>query len=195
MVALIPQERRDLIDDYRAKGAIGYLIKPLRIASLIERVALAAGEGVDTRPVVANDERADTTPIAIGLRVLLAEDNPINALLAKSLLVRNGCHVVAVGNGAEALRAIQDAPYDLVLMDVHMPVMDGFEATRAIRALGGRFLEAPIIALTAAAMEEDRRACKNAGMNDFITKPLDPAMLSSVLERWTNASRQATFAA
>lgn len=195
VVALIPQERRDLIDDYRAKGAIGYLIKPLRIASLIERVALAAGEGVDTRPVVANDERADTTPIAIGLRVLLAEDNPINALLAKSLLVRNGCHVVAVGNGAEALRAVQDAPYDLVLMDVHMPVMDGFEATRAIRALGGSFLEIPIIALTAAAMEEDRRACKNAGMNDFITKPLDPAMLSSVLERWTNASRQATFAA
>lgn len=195
VVALIPQERRDLIDDYRAKGAIGYLIKPLRIASLIERVALAAGEGVDTRPVVANDERADTTPIAIGLRVLLAEDNPINALLAKSLLVRNGCHVVAVGNGAEALTAVQDAPYDLVLMDVHMPVMDGFEATRAIRALGGRYLEMPIIALTAAAMEEDRRACKNAGMNDFITKPLDPAMLSSVLERWTNASRQATFAA
>ncbi len=195
VVALIPQESRDLIDDYRAKGAIGYLIKPLRIASLIERVALAAGEGVDTRPVVANDERADTTPIAIGLRVLLAEDNPINALLAKSLLVRNGCHVVAVGNGAEALRAVQDAPYDLVLMDVHMPVMDGFEATRAIRALGGRYLEMPIIALTAAAMEEDRRACKNAGMNDFITKPLDPAMLSSVLERWTNASRQATFAA
>jgi signal transduction histidine kinase/CheY-like chemotaxis protein len=195
VVALIPQERRDLIDDYRAKGAIGYLIKPLRIASLIERVALAAGEGVDTRPVVANDERADTTPIAIGLRVLLAEDNPINALLAKSLLVRNGCHVVAVGNGSEALRAVQEAPYDLVLMDVHMPMMDGFEATRAIRAMGGRFLEMPIIALTAAAMEEDRRACKNAGMNDFITKPLDPAMLSSVLERWTNASRQATFAA
>lgn len=195
VVALIPQERRDLIDDYRAKGAIGYLIKPLRTASLIERVALAAGEGADTRPVVANDERADTTPIAIGLRVLLAEDNPINALLAKSLLVRNGCHVVAVGNGAEAFAALQDAPYDLVLMDVHMPVMDGFEATRAIRALGGRFLETPIIALTAAAMEEDRRACKNAGMNDFITKPLDPAMLSSVLERWTNATRQATFAA
>jgi CheY-like chemotaxis protein len=195
VVALIPQERRDLIDDYRAKGAIGYLIKPLRIASLIERVALAAGEGADTRPVVANDERADTTPLAIGLRVLLAEDNPINALLAKSLLVRNGCHVVAVGNGAEAFAALQEAPYDLVLMDVHMPVMDGFEATRAIRALGGRFLETPIIALTAAAMEEDRRACKNAGMNDFITKPLDPAMLSSVLERWTNATRQATFAA
>lgn len=195
VVALIPQERRDLIDDYRAKGAIGYLIKPLRIASLIARVALAAGEGEDTRPVVANDERANATPLAIGLRVLLAEDNPINALLAKSLLVRNGCHVVAVGNGAEALTAVQDAPYDLVLMDVHMPAMDGFEATRAIRALGGRFLETPIIALTAAAMEEDRRACKSAGMNDFITKPLDPAMLSSVLERWTNAARQATFAA
>ena len=80
-------------------------------------------------------------------------------------------------------------------MDVHMPVMDGFEATRAVRAMGGRVAQTPIIALTAAAMEEDRRACKNAGMDDFITKPLDPAMLSSVLERWTKPTRQATFAA
>ncbi|GIU67051.1 hybrid sensor histidine kinase/response regulator [Candidatus Phycosocius spiralis] len=195
VIALIPQERRDLIDDYRAKGAIGYLIKPLRAASLIERVALAAGEGIDTRPVLANDERADTTPLAIGVRVLLADDNPINALLAKSLLMRNGCHVMAVGDGAEAVAALQDAPYDLVLMDVHMPVMDGLEATKALRALGGRFAQTPIIALTAAAMEEDRRACKQAGMDDFISKPLDPAMLSSVLERWTNSPRQATFAA
>jgi signal transduction histidine kinase/CheY-like chemotaxis protein len=195
VIALIPQERRDLIDDYRAKGAIGYLIKPLRAASLIERVAIAAGEGADTRPVIANDERADTTPLALGVRVLLADDNPINALLAKSLLMRNGCHVDSVGNGAEAVAAMQDAPYDLVLMDVHMPVMDGYEATRALRALGGRFAETPIIALTAAAMEEDRRACKQAGMDDFITKPLDPALLSSVLERWTNGPRQATFAA
>ncbi|GBF58755.1 signal transduction histidine-protein kinase BarA [Candidatus Phycosocius bacilliformis] len=195
VVALIPQERRDLIEDYRAKGAIGYLIKPLRIASLIERVELAAGAVIDQRPATATDERADAMPLAIGLRVLLAEDNPINALLAKSLLMRNGCHVVTVGNGAEAVTALQDAPYDLVLMDVHMPVMDGFEATRAVRAMGGRVAQTPIIALTAAAMEEDRRACKNAGMDDFITKPLDPAMLSSVLERWTKPTRQATFAA
>jgi signal transduction histidine kinase/CheY-like chemotaxis protein len=195
LVALIPQEKRDLIETYRADGAAGYLIKPLRQESLIERVALAAGETVDARPVAANDERADAAPKVLGLRILLAEDNPVNALLAKSLLKRNGCHVDAVGNGAEAIAALETAPYDLVLMDVHMPVMGGFEATRAIRAKGGRMAATPIVALTAAAMEEDRRACKAAGMDDFITKPLDPDMLSSVLERWTKDQRQATFAA
>jgi CheY-like chemotaxis protein len=129
------------------------------------------------------------------LRVLLAEDNPVNALLAKSLLKRNGCDVMAVGNGAEAVAALEAAPYDLVLLDVHMPVMDGFEAVRAIRAKGGRIGRTPVIALTAAAMEEDRRACHAAGMDDFITKPLDPERLSTVLERWTKATRQAIFAA
>jgi signal transduction histidine kinase/CheY-like chemotaxis protein len=195
LVALIPQEKRDLIETYRADGAAGYLIKPLRQESLIERVAIAAGETVDARPVAANDERANAAPKVLGLRILLAEDNPVNALLAKSLLKRNGCHVDAVGNGAEAIAALETAPYDLVLMDVHMPVMGGFEATRAIRAKGGRMGATPIVALTAAAMEEDRRACKAAGMDDFITKPLDPDMLSSVLERWTKDQRQATFAA
>jgi signal transduction histidine kinase/CheY-like chemotaxis protein len=195
LVALIPQEKRDLIETYRADGAAGYLIKPLRQESLIERVALAAGETVDARPVAANDERANAAPKILGLRILLAEDNPVNALLAKSLLKRNGCHVDAVGNGAEAIAALETAPYDLVLMDVHMPVMGGFDATRAIRAKGGRMAATPIVALTAAAMEEDRRACKAAGMDDFITKPLDPDMLSSVLERWTKDQRQATFAA
>jgi signal transduction histidine kinase/CheY-like chemotaxis protein len=195
LVALIPQEKRDLIETYRADGAAGYLIKPLRQESLIERVALAAGETVDERPVAANDERADAAPKVLGLRILLAEDNPVNALLAKSLLKRNGCHVDTVGNGAEAIAALEAAPYDLILMDVHMPVMGGFDATRAIRAKGGRAGTTPIVALTAAAMEEDRRACKAAGMDDFITKPLDPDMLSSVLERWTKDQRQATFAA
>jgi signal transduction histidine kinase/CheY-like chemotaxis protein len=195
LVALIPQEKRDLIETYRADGAAGYLVKPLRQESLIERVAIAAGEAVDERPVAANDERANAAPKKLGLRVLLAEDNPVNALLAKSILARNGCHVDAVGNGAEAVAALEAAPYDLVLMDVHMPVLDGFDATRAIRLKGGRVAATPIIALTAAAMEEDRRACKAAGMNDFITKPLDPDMLSSVLERWTKDQSQATFAA
>ena len=195
LVALIPQEKRDLIETYRADGAVGYLIKPLRQESLIERVALAAGETVDARPVAANDERADASPKSLGLRILLAEDNPVNALLAKSLLKRSGCHVDAVGNGVEVIAALSAAPYDLVLMDVHMPVMGGFEATRLIRAKGGRMAATPIVALTAAAMEEDRRACKAAGMDDFITKPLEPDMLSSVLERWTKDQRQATFAA
>ncbi|MCU0881197.1 MAG: response regulator [Hyphomonadaceae bacterium] len=184
-VVLIPQERRDLIETYRADGAAAYLIKPLRIASVIERVALVLGDAdaAATAPA-ANDERAVEPVQVTGLRVLLAEDNPVNALLARSLLARSGCTVVSVANGAEAVAALQDGPYDLVLMDVHMPVMDGYDATRAIRAAGGRVGATPIVALTAAAMEEDRRACVAAGMDDFITKPLDPDRLGAMLLHW-----------
>jgi signal transduction histidine kinase/CheY-like chemotaxis protein len=197
VVALIAQERRDLIDTWRDGGAAGYLIKPLRRASLIERLTLAADrKGGSHAPKAANDERADPARATLGLRVLLAEDNPVNALLAKSLLTRSGCDVVAVGNGAEAVAALEAAPYDLVLMDVHMPVMDGFDATRALRAhREPRVARTPVIALTAAAMEEDRRACQAAGMNDFVTKPLDPEMLANVLSRWTNAPDRGTVAA
>jgi signal transduction histidine kinase/CheY-like chemotaxis protein len=184
-VVLIPQERRDLIETYRADGAAAYLIKPLRIASVIERVALVLGDAdaAATTPA-ANDERAAEPVQVTGMRVLLAEDNPVNALLARSLLARSGCIVVHVANGAEAVRALEQAPYDLVLMDVHMPVMDGFEATRAIRAAGGRMAATAIVALTAAAMEEDRRACVASGMDDFITKPLDPDRLAAMLLNW-----------
>jgi CheY-like chemotaxis protein len=184
-VVLIPQERRDLIDTYRADGAAAYLIKPLRIASVLERVALVLGDAdAQVEGTAANDERAAAPVQVTGVRVLLAEDNPVNALLARSLLTRSGCVVVTVANGAEAVRALEEAPYDLVLMDVHMPVMDGYDATRAIRAAGGRVGATPIVALTAAAMEEDRRACIAAGMDDVITKPLDPDRLGAMLLHW-----------
>lgn len=185
LVALIPQERRDLIETWRQSGAAGYLIKPLRRASLVERVVLAASDAAAAAPAIpaANDERAESRAPATGIRVLLAEDNPVNALLAKALLKRAGCDVIGVATGAEALAALQAAPYDLVLMDVHMPVMDGYAATRAIRALPGPVSATPVIALTAAAMEEDRRACLAAGMDDFITKPLDPEQLATMIAR------------
>lgn len=185
LVALIGQERRDLIETYRNEGAFGYLIKPLRLASLLERVKLAAGQTEEVEAKAhANDERAQIEKSHIGLRVLLAEDNRINALLAKSLLERSGCDVVLALDGNEACEAVKTAPYDIIFMDCHMPNMDGLEATRAIRKMGGRHNEMPIIALTAAAMEEDRRKCLQAGMNDFITKPLDPNAIGQILNKW-----------
>lgn len=185
VVVLIGQERRDLIETYRENGAFGYLIKPLRLGSLLERIELALGGGAKLMPQTANDERAQIVKSNIGVRILLAEDNRINALLAKSLLERSGCDVVAVANGAEAIEALIAAPYDLVLMDVHMPIMDGLDATRAIRAMGGAYNNLPIIALTAAAMEEDRRVCVASGMDDFITKPLEIGALETILGKWT----------
>ncbi len=186
IIVMVEQERRDLIEKYKKDGAFGYLIKPLRIASLLERLSLALKKSDSefniARP--ANDERAEIVQDFLGVRVLLAEDNRINALLAKSLLERSGCDVVCVGNGEEAFEAAITAPYDIVFMDFHMPIMDGLESSRNIRALGGRFVHLPIIALTAAAMEEDRRECMAAGMDDFITKPLEVEALSNVLGKW-----------
>ena len=177
-VVLLAPEDRGAIGRYRAAGFAGYLIKPLRDVSLVERV-LAALDGAVVG--AAQDERA-AAQAAPGARVLLAEDNPINALLARSLLEREGCTVDRVANGHDALAASAGVPYDLILMDLRMPGLDGRETTAALRARGCR---TPIVALTADAFEEDRRACLEAGMDDFLVKPLSLEALRGALARWT----------
>lgn len=180
IILLRPQDR-DLIQRYRDHGFAGYLIKPLRRASLAERVQTI----LRTNPVSAaprDDERV-APPKFAGLRVLLAEDNPVNALLAKTLLRREGCSVETAASGEEAVASMARARYDLVLMDMRMPGMDGLAATRAVRAKGD---ETPIVALTANAFAEDRRACLEAGMNDHLAKPIDVELLRASLARWTN---------
>src|SRR5262249_1633987 len=126
-----------------------------------------------------------------GVRVLIAEDNPVSALLAKSLLRREGCTVELAGSGDEALAALARSRYDLVLMDMRMPGLDGPAATRAMRARGD---ETPVTAVTATVYEEDRKACLEAGMNAFLTKPVEPAALRAALARWTNRDARAKLA-
>jgi CheY-like chemotaxis protein/HPt (histidine-containing phosphotransfer) domain-containing protein len=120
---------------------------------------------------------------------LLAEDNSINQKLAVVLLQKAGYSVDVVDTGAQALEKVQINEYNAVLMDVQMPEMDGFEATHLIRKLEkntGRHI--PIIAMTAHAMQGDRERCLEAGMDDYVTKPLEPKVLFSALDRWTEAS-------
>jgi len=181
---LLKPEQRDLIEKYRGVGWSGYLIKPLRRASLVSRVQAALNNAnCPVRgPHAAEDERIAPATVA-GVRVLIAEDNPVNALLAQALLKREGCIVELAGTGEEALQALARSRYDLVLMDMRMPGMDGPATARSLRARGD---ETPIIALTANAFEEDRRACLEAGMNAFLTKPVDAASLKTALARWTN---------
>jgi CheY-like chemotaxis protein len=126
---------------------------------------------------------AKLTPAAEdGLRILLAEDNPINMMLIRELLKRRGHKVVEVTTGTDAVKAMAAQPFDLLLTDIHMPGMDGIEAARAIRkdeAATGR-VRVPIVALTADAMETGKRACQEAGMDGFLTKPVDPAELEEM---------------
>jgi len=123
-------------------------------------------------------------PSLRGMKVLLAEDNPLNRELAIELLQRAGVQVSTASTGAEALAAVQSQEFDVVLMDVQMPDMDGFEATRRVRALGGPRAFVPIIAMTAHAMAGDRERSLAAGMDDHLAKPIDSAVLLRTLLRW-----------
>ena len=122
-----------------------------------------------------------------GARVLLVEDNPINEKVARALLKRAGLDVDVAGDGRDAVARIESTDYALVLMDVQMPVLDGLEATRAVRQLPGR-AHVPIIAMTANAFDEDRRECLAAGMNAYIGKPVVPATLYRTLLEWMPAA-------
>jgi CheY-like chemotaxis protein len=184
VIALIPQEEREAIAQCRAAGVEHYTLKPVRRRSLAERIKVALGEA--DQAVVDHVQRADAAPQTLaGLRVLLAEDNPINALLARTLLARVGCTVTAVGDGEEAVIAAAAAPYDLILLDVRMPRLDGLEAAERIRAGQGPSARAPIVALTADAAEEERARARKAGVDDFITKPIDAPRLLAVAARFT----------
>ncbi|WP_079436585.1 PAS domain S-box protein [Zoogloea sp. LCSB751] len=118
-----------------------------------------------------------------GVRLLLAEDDRVNQEVVKALIEEAGIAVDVAGDGAEALAMAQQTPYALILMDMQMPVLNGIEATRRIRQLAG-YADTPIVALTANAFEDDRRACLAAGMDDFITKPVEPARLLESLLQW-----------
>jgi CheY-like chemotaxis protein len=118
------------------------------------------------------------------VQILLVEDNDINALLVKRLISKWGGVVVHAKNGREAVSLAEANRFDLILMDCQMPVMDGFEATRIIRAGAGKSKAASIIALTANALEESRKMCEAAGMNDFVAKPIDAAQLKVVIQSW-----------
>ena len=177
LVMMAPEERGD-IPGLKPAGFAGYLIKPLRRDSVVQRVlALSA----PAQPSAAPEDDRISVASALGLRVLLAEDNSINTILARALLEREGCHVECAANGFEAINAARSGGHDLILMDVRMPGMDGIQASRILRSEG---YAGAIVALTADAFEDDRRACMAVGMDDFLTKPLEAGALRAVLARW-----------
>jgi signal transduction histidine kinase/DNA-binding response OmpR family regulator len=184
IVALLPLTRRGEVDGLLRAGWDGYLITPVRRISLHRRLAILAGLMEEPRPAATGLPPALISAGHRSLNVLVAEDNKINQLLAQSLLKRSGHLCTMVTDGLQAVTAVQRGAFDVVLMDVHMPELDGFEATRRIRALPGNLCRIPIIALTADALEGDRKKCIEAGMDDYLSKPIDFDALRQMLERW-----------
>ncbi len=172
-------------------GFSAYLTKPARQSELFGCLSAAlagpASERAMPRPIITRHAVREMRRNAA--RILLAEDNITNQQVALAILRKIGLRADAVANGIEAVAALENIPYDLVLMDVQMPVMDGLEATRSIRGPGSAVLNhrVPIIAMTAHAMQGDREKCLEAGMNDYVSKPVVPRVLSEVLERWLPA--------
>jgi two-component system sensor histidine kinase/response regulator len=180
--------REEVLREADSAGFDGILVKPVS-PSLLFDAAIRALAGESRRSTVAGGVRpipqTETSDLGRlrGARVLLVEDNELNQQVALELLGAAGIQVELAENGALGVQRAQESSYDLVLMDVQMPVMDGFEATRQIRAMPGRD-RLPILAMTANAMAGDRERSLAAGMNDHITKPINPDELFDVLLRW-----------
>jgi len=169
-----------------AEAIDGYLTKPVRHDDLMARAASVLGHAV----VADAPELMDETPQVLAQlhgRVLLVEDNPVNQVLAMETLTQAGATVEIASNGQEGCVLAAAQEFDIILMDVQMPVLDGYGAARHIRGLGGRLETVPIIAMTANAMTGDRERCMEAGMDDYIPKPIDPDQLIVSLRRWMTA--------
>lgn len=185
MLMVTAYGREDVMRAARAQGIEAVLIKPVNASVLfdtlmqpLENAAVVAQRA----PAVAPDSEA--LPQAIrGAQVLLVEDNELNQMVAVELLRDAGFAVDVAGNGERALQLLDGKNYDVVLMDMQMPVMDGETATRRLRA-DPRHADLPIIAMTANAMEADRQRCFAAGMNDHVAKPIEPSVLWAALARW-----------
>jgi two-component system sensor histidine kinase/response regulator len=182
--------REEVLKEAEHVGIQNVLVKPVNPSILFDTTMHVLGRSPrrseeDARRQEGTDQRMAAIR---GSRVLLVEDNDINQQVARELLEEVGLVVDVADNGEVALAKLGAAEYDLLFMDMQMPVMDGLTATRRIRAMK-RFEKLPIVAMTANAMEQDRRRCMEAGMNDFLVKPIDPQEMGAILLRWLRPRR------
>ena len=164
----------------RELGMTAYLVKPVRIASLVDAL-LRMRRPTAGKQATGSEGDRHIEPLAFCRRILVAEDNPVNMTVVETILTNAGAEVTGVANGAEAIKALEEKIFDIVLMDVQMPDMDGLEATRRIRENGN---DIPVIGLTAHALEGDRDQCIEAGMDDYVPKPFSPNELLGKICLW-----------
>ncbi|MCU0594119.1 MAG: response regulator [Desulfobacterota bacterium] len=192
MIIVTAYGREEVMQRSAKAGVDGFLLKPVSQSMLFDAIMVAFDKEVPERERAVAwraGAREDTGKLR-GARVLLAEDNEINQQVAQEMLERAGVVVGIANNGEQAVQRVKAEVYDAVLMDIQMPVMGGFEATREIRK-DERFRNLPIIAMTAHAMAGDREKSLAAGMNDHVTKPIDPDELFTSLVRWVKAGEGA----
>jgi PAS domain S-box-containing protein len=191
IMMLTSSGQRDEAAQCRGLGVTSYIVKPVRISELRDLLVRALAHPILGKSSVATPRAERPSAGVAGLNILLAEDNAVNQLVMQRLLVKRGHRVTIAATGKGAIEAVQAAAFDLVLMDVQMPEIDGVEATREIRRTeqrGGRRI--PIIALTAHAMSGDRERCLASGMDGYMTKPVNPRELDETLAAYS-ASAQA----
>jgi CheY-like chemotaxis protein len=178
--------REEVVQQAEQVGLDGFLLKPVSPSLLFDATMQAFGEAPAEKSRVGRtgQKKAEALKNIRGAHVLLVEDNEINQQVAREILEGAGLNVSLAGNGQEAIDAINKNEYDAVLMDVQMPVMDGYTATREIRNLKSEIRNVPIIAMTAHAMAGDADKSIAAGMSDHVTKPIDPDQLFGTLQKW-----------
>ena len=173
-------------------GLDGFLLKPVNSSVLFDAIMQALGKEVQdvARAGHRKEQRNEELSAISGARVLLVEDNEINQQVAQEILQGAGLIVTVANNGQEGVDAAKQNEYDIILMDIQMPVMDGYAATREIRNLKSEIRNLPIIAMTAHAMAGDENKSLQAGMNGHVTKPIDPDQLFSALQKWIKPSEK-----
>jgi CheY-like chemotaxis protein len=179
--------------ELRAAGIAEQLRKPVKLTALQTSLKALMSPSVEGQTSAASDPHGASSQLQAGpgARILIVEDNAINQRVASALLARAGYRSEVANNGEEALSALQRMPFDLVLMDCQMPVLDGYMATRRIREreqVSG--LHLPVIAMTAHALPGDQDRCLAAGMDDYLSKPVTREALYQALARWLPVDRQ-----
>ena len=184
LMMLTSQGQRGDVERLKAAGFNGYLNKPIDQITLYNALMSITEVRSTEMPLVTSYSPRELPQFTA--RILVVEDNAINQKVAQGLLKKFGVKVELAANGEEALTSLESLPFDLVLMDCQMPVMDGYEATQKIRDSQSKVLnrDIPIVAMTANTMEGDRDKCLAIGMNDFIPKPITPNKVQEILYRW-----------
>ncbi|MBW1897281.1 MAG: response regulator, partial [Deltaproteobacteria bacterium] len=188
--------REDVMQQAEQLGLEGFLLKPVSPSLLFDTTMQAFGKDMprESHAALERGEASKALERIRGAEVLLVEDNEINQQVAKEILQGAGLKVSLANDGQEAVKAVQEHRYDAVLMDVQMPIMDGYAATQAIRR-DPQFDDLPIIAMTAHAMAGDKEKSRDAGMNDHVTKPIDPDQLFATLSNWIKRGKDREAAA